>query len=188
MLMKKWLRLGVIFMIGCGALVRAGAKVDSIHGLPAKTAENFIVQKSVDRESTKNLSKNGVKERMGESVRDGLHTLFDIAQSLVKIQRASKEVDNEILSIHDEVIGLQRTLSRVAEALVDDNPSLKNGKVTKKQLEESLHLLQDIDVESKGIFANLKKSKKAAIRLSELLKKMQTMRNRVQKDERFKNL
>lgn len=103
-----------------------------------QTTKNFIIdkKKAVKKE---NLSKDAIKERMGEAVRDGMHALFDSAEELIKLQQKEPSAAKTACLAHTKVLGLQRKMSRIAESLLDSHFTYKKNH--KKRLEQSLELL-----------------------------------------------
>lgn len=108
--------------------------------------ESFIIKKQSD-ENTAKLSKNALKERMGEAVRESMHALFDNASCVVQIQKVQGSVAAESCELHEKIITLQRKFSNIAESLIEGNTVYK--KKPKKNLEASLLLLRSCESEFK---------------------------------------
>jgi hypothetical protein len=115
-------------------------------------ANEFIIKKQT-AENVAGLSKDALKERMGEAVRDSMHALLDSAQNVVQAQRAGAVPLTESCALHDKIIALQRKLSRVAESLIDSHFVYKKNH--KKRLEASLNLLRTCAQECKDASTKL---------------------------------
>lgn len=102
-------------------------------------AEDFIIKKKPSS-SPANLSKDAIKERMGDAVRDAIHLLFDNATHLVAIQKTQGVFLPEACALHEKIIGLERKFSRIAESLIENHFVYKKNH--KKRLETSLTILQ----------------------------------------------
>ncbi|MBM3886673.1 hypothetical protein FJ364_01970 [Candidatus Dependentiae bacterium] len=141
---KKYIFL---MIIGLSAVqVYADKKID---------ASAFIISKEAQPKES-NLSKDALKERMGESVREALYALFDSAASVVQTQRIGTVPLATTCALHEKIITLQRKLSRVAESLIDSHFVYKKNH--KKRLEESLELLKSCALECKEAGSQLQKN------------------------------
>ena len=108
--------------------------------LNSAAAENFIIKKKTSG-TPAHLSKDAIKEHMGDAVRDGLHLLFDNATHLIAIQKIDGAFLQETCALHEKIIVLQRKFSRIAESLIESHFVYKKNH--KKRLETSLTLLQN---------------------------------------------
>lgn len=118
----------------------------------SSNAENFIIKKQL-KEDAANLSKDAIKARMGEAVREGMHALIDSASSLVVAQRLANIGLIESCALHEKIITLERKLSRVAESLIDGHFVYKKNH--KKRLELSLDLLRSCALDCKDAHVRL---------------------------------
>ena len=107
----------------------------------------FIIKdQTIEKMGT--LSKDAIKERMGEAVRESMHALLDSAASVVQKQRIGTVPLATTCALHEKIIVLQRKLSRVAESLIDSHFVYKKNH--KLRLEKSLALLRTCALEFKA--------------------------------------
>lgn len=129
---------GVLFAV----LLISGAAVAK----DKDTQETFIIKKQAS-ENMAGLSKDAIKERMGEAVRESMHALFDNASCVVQIQKVASQPVAETCLLHEKIIVLQRKLSKIAESLIENHFVYKKNH--KKRLEASLALLRTCELEFK---------------------------------------
>ena len=160
-----------------------------VGGLAASEKSSpFLLKKNQAKENSAALSKDALKERMGEAVRDNLHALFDGAAALVKVQRNAPTPVASAYTVHEKIIELERKLSRIAESLVDNHYAYKKNH--KKRLEESLSLLKTAVEDFKKNESQLRTvdPKEAAAVLKEVLNRLTLLEQKFAHDACFKNI
>lgn len=172
-------RTNGVFLALCFLLSNVGA---------SQSDSPFLLKKKPGKESSATLSKDALKERMGEAVRDNLHALFDGAAALVKVQRSATANLASTCIVHEKIIELERKLSRIAESLVDNHYAYKKNH--KKRLEESLSLLKTAVEDFKKNESQLRilESKNAAAVLEEVLNRLTLLEQKFAHDVCFKNI
>lgn len=117
-----------IFLLFMNASVLLGKKLEQSF---------FVAKKDVKNSS---LSKEAIKQRMGDAVREAVHLLFDNAATLVELQGNQNLAVDLSCKLHKKIIFLEKRMTRIAESLIDDHFVFKKNH--KKRLEDSLNLLQ----------------------------------------------
>lgn len=133
-------------MVVCRGMVLGFGLLFGVIVADAPEQTSFIVKKQVV-ENTAKLSKDAIKERMGEAVRESMHSLFDNATCVVRVQKLNKQPLPATYTLHEKIIELQRKFSNIAESLIDKHSIYK--KSNKKLLEASLVLLRTCETEFK---------------------------------------
>jgi hypothetical protein len=133
-MIKKYLTLMLLSFVGV------------VFGETMKKTSFIIKQQTTEKMGA--LSKDAIKERMGEAVRESMHALLDTAASVVQTQLIGATPLATTCALHQKIIVLQRKLSRVAESLIDSHFVYKKNH--KLRLEKSLALLRTCAFECKA--------------------------------------
>lgn len=149
------------------------------------SGQNFIIKKKL-AESSLNLSKDAIKERMGDAVRDALHLLFDNAENLVTFQKKLPNNSQEVCNLHEKVISLQRKFSRIAESLIENHFVYKKNH--KKRLNDSLETLQQSVIVLKQTSLQLKSSSFVEKDISSVSTELASINAKIAGDICLKNL
>lgn len=149
------------------------------------SGENFIIKKKTS-ESALNLSKDAIKERMGDAVRDGLHLLFDNAENLLSLQKKSPNHSQEVYTLHERIIGLERKFSRIAESLIENHFVYKKNH--KKRLNDSLETLQQSVTTLKSTCLQLKDSRATEKDIASVNTELTSMNDKIATDICLKNI
>ena len=125
----------------CSVVVLLGTGVYAQAEQPAATGSASFIIKKQSTENLKSLSKDAIKERMGEAVRDAMHALLDAGSSVVELQRTQAVPLEQSCTLHSKILGLLRTFSNIAESLIDGHYVYKKNH--KVRLEKSLLIVRD---------------------------------------------
>ena len=108
---------------------------------PAQTEQSAFIIKKQPVENLKSLSKDAIKERMGEAVRDAMHALLDTSGSVTELQRTQAVPLEQSCALHKKINELLRTFSNIAESLIDGHYVYKKNH--KVRLEASLTVVRE---------------------------------------------
>lgn len=122
-------------------------------GVSALTAEQFVLP----QQKTKKLSKNELKESVGQEIRDAFMITTNVAKCAGMCQVAmGKEQEGKNLSflqktfgnLHIELAQLQQKFSQLVERLIDDQKPFKHA--SRDKLNKALEVMQNVQGGLKG--------------------------------------
>lgn len=148
-------------------------------GVDLLCSNDFLLKKNT-KENLGQLSKDALKERMGESVRESINILFDVSRNIVDILRLENVAVNSICDAQEKVIFLQKKLSKIAESLIDNHFVYKKNH--KKRVEDSLNLLRVCLVDCKDMRTLLKSDKSPLDKIKQIISVINSLESKFTSD------
>ena len=115
--------------------------------LSAKGDENFLVQK---RDVTRKMSKNDLKENIGQQVRDVLHECAELNKQVGKIQVQLSEIEQQLFEKIEKLIDNKPPFKKASHGNLADSFKILSGvrKELQSQVERVSRLSLEIDKNS----------------------------------------